>query len=100
MIKVASRIGLEARNILAVAVRPWADTVVLPENRKNPQIPKWLEEDYFRAIRSLAELGPVEVLQTENPEEIRAILSILAMSSGARTHVRLLVDSPILVSFL
>ena len=59
---------------------------------KNPPVPKWLEEDYFQAIRDLAELGAVEVLQTKNPEEIRAILSILAISAGARTHAKFLVD--------
>jgi hypothetical protein len=62
------------------------------DDRKNPPVPKWLEEDYFQAIRDLAELGAVEVLQTKNPEEIRAILSILAISAGARTHAKFLVD--------
>jgi hypothetical protein len=57
---------------------------------KNPAVPKWLEEDYFQAIRDLAEVGAVEVLHTKNPEEIRAILSILAISAGARTHARFL----------
>ena len=62
------------------------------DDGKNPQVPKWLEEDYFQAIRDLAELGAVEVLQTKNPEEIRAILSILAISAGARTHAKFLID--------
>ena len=62
------------------------------EDGKNPQVPKWMEEDYFQAIRDLAELGAVEVLQTKNPEEIRAILSILAVSAGARTHAKFLID--------
>jgi hypothetical protein len=62
------------------------------DDGKNPQIPKWLEEDYFKAIRDLAELGAVQVLQTKNPEEIRAILSILAISADARTHAKFLID--------
>ena len=62
------------------------------DDGKNPPVPKWLEEDCFRAIRDLAELGAVEVLQTKNPEEIRAILSILAISAGARTHAKFLVN--------
>jgi hypothetical protein len=45
---------------------------------------------YLQAIRDLAEVGAVEVLQAENPEEIRAILSILAMSADARTHAKFL----------
>ena len=55
-------------------------------------MPKWLENDYFQAIRELAEVGAVEVLQTKNPEEIRAILSILAISAGARTHAKFLIN--------
>jgi hypothetical protein len=62
------------------------------DDGKNPPVPKWLEEDYFQAIRDLAELGAVQVLQTKNPEEIRAILSILAISAGARTHAKFLID--------
>ena len=62
------------------------------DDSKNPPVPKWLEEDYFQAIQDLAGLGVVEVLQTKNPEEIRAILSILAISAGARTHAKFLVD--------
>jgi hypothetical protein len=59
---------------------------------KNPKVPKWLEDDYFQAIRDLAEVSAVEVLQTKNPEEIRAILSILAICAGARTHAKFLIN--------
>jgi hypothetical protein len=59
---------------------------------KNPEVPKYLDEDYFQAIRDLAQVGAVEVLQTKNPEVVRAILSILAISAGARTHAKFLVD--------
>ena len=27
------------------------------DDGKNPKVPKWLENDYFRAIRELAEVG-------------------------------------------
>lgn len=54
-------------------------------------MPKWLEEDYFQAIRDLAEIGAVEILRTKNAEEVRAILSILAISAGARIHAKFLV---------
>jgi hypothetical protein len=47
-------------------------------------VPKWLDEDYLQAIRDLAVVGAVEVLRTKNPEEIRAMLSILAISADAR----------------
>jgi len=59
---------------------------------KNPEVPKWLEADYFQSIRDLAEVGAVEVLQTKGSEEIRAMLSILAISAGARTHAKVLLN--------
>jgi hypothetical protein len=62
------------------------------DDGKNPKVPKWLEDDYFQAIKDLAEIGSIEILQTKNPEDIRAILSILAISAGARTHAKFLVD--------
>jgi hypothetical protein len=62
------------------------------DDGKNPSLPMWLEDDYFQAIRDLAEVGAVEVLKTKNPEEIRAILSILAISAGARTHAKFLIN--------
>jgi hypothetical protein len=62
------------------------------DNGKNPKVPKWLEDDYFEAIRDLAGVGAVQVLQTKNSEEIRAMLSILAISAGARTHAKFLIN--------
>jgi hypothetical protein len=62
------------------------------DERKNPEIPQWLREDYLRAIRELAEVGAHEVLQTKGPEEIRAILSILAIFAGARTQAKFLIN--------
>ena len=62
------------------------------EDGKNPKMLTWLEVDYFRAIHELAELGAAEVLHTKNPLDIRAMLSILALSAGARTHARFLLD--------
>lgn len=58
----------------------------------NPEVPNWLEQDYFGAIQELAKLGAVEVLRSKNLEDIRAILSILAIAKGARTHGRFLVE--------
>jgi hypothetical protein len=65
---------------------------VARDSRNNPEVPEWLKEDYFQAIRDLAEVGAVEVLRTKAPEETRAILSILALSAGARNHARFLVN--------
>lgn len=57
---------------------------------KNPEVPEWLKADYFKAIQELAETGTVELMRSKHAEEIRAILSILAIAKGARTHARLL----------
>jgi hypothetical protein len=62
------------------------------ESRNNPEVPKWLMEDYLEAIRELAEVGAIEVLRTTSPEEVRSILSILAISAGARTYAKFLND--------
>ncbi|MGD0800448.1 MAG: hypothetical protein ABR906_03950 [Terracidiphilus sp.] len=58
---------------------------------KNPDVPKWLEQDYFRAIRELAEIGAAEVLRINDPEAVRAMLSIVAIDRGLLTHGKFLV---------
>lgn len=56
----------------------------------NPDVPQWIENDYFQAIRELAEIGATEVLQAETAEDVRAILSIIAIEKGLRIHGELL----------
>jgi hypothetical protein len=58
----------------------------------NPKVLGWLEEDYFRAIRELAEIGAAEISRTEEPEAVRAILGVIAIAKGLRTHGRFLVE--------
>lgn len=58
----------------------------------NPDVPPWFAEDYFQAIRNLAETGATEILRAETAEDARAILSIIAIERGLRTHGRLLVN--------
>jgi hypothetical protein len=62
------------------------------DREKNPGVPERLKEDYLKAIRDLAEVGTVEVFQTKDSEEIRVILGTLAVSAGARTHAKFLLD--------
>ena len=62
------------------------------DSGKNPEVPKWLQEDYFQAIRELAAVGAVEVLRARDAEDIRATLSILAIAAGLRTHARFLLN--------
>jgi len=57
---------------------------------KNPDVPPWIEHDYFKAIRELAEIGTKEVLQAENAEDVRAILGVIAIEKGLRIHGELL----------
>lgn len=59
---------------------------------QNPDVPGWIADDYFQAIRELAETGATEVLQAEAAEDVRAILSVIAIEKGLRIHGRLLVN--------
>jgi hypothetical protein len=58
----------------------------------NPNVPEWLAESYFCAIRELAEVGATEVLLTEKSEVVRSILSVLAIAGNLRTHGRFLLQ--------
>ena len=62
------------------------------EKGANPAVPKWLEDGYFSAIQELATIGAAEVLTADNPEAFRAILGIIAIAKGIRTHGRFLVE--------
>jgi hypothetical protein len=58
----------------------------------NQDVPQWIADDYFQAIKNLAEIGITEVLQAESAEEIRAILGIIAIAKGLRIHGGFLVN--------
>jgi len=58
----------------------------------NREVPTWLEEDYLRAIRELAEIGAAEIWRTDEPDTVRAILGVIAIAKGLRTHGRFLVE--------
>jgi len=58
---------------------------------RNPEVPDWLREDYFRSIQELAEMGTKDILSADEPETKRAILSVIAIARGLRTHGRFLV---------
>jgi hypothetical protein len=59
---------------------------------KNPEVPEWLKEEYFSAIQELAQLGSVGIVRAKDLEDVRAILSIIALAKGARTHARFLLE--------
>ena len=58
---------------------------------QNPEVPDWLREDYFRSIHELAEMGTKEVLSTADADTKRAVLSVIAIATGLRTHGKFLV---------
>jgi hypothetical protein len=51
---------------------------------KNPDVPDWLKVGYFEALGSLARTGAAEILQADDPETVRSILSVLAIFKGLR----------------
>jgi hypothetical protein len=57
---------------------------------ENPDVPDWLAQDYFRAIQDLSRIAATELSRAEKPEDIRAILSIIALSKGLRNHAKFL----------
>jgi len=58
---------------------------------QNPDVPDWLREDYFRSIQELAEMGTKDILSADESETKRAILSVIAIARGLRTHGKFLV---------
>ena len=59
---------------------------------KNPDVPRWIADDYFLAIRKLAEIGTTEIPQAESAEDVRAILSVIAIEKGLPMHGKFLVN--------
>ncbi|HKO14309.1 MAG TPA: hypothetical protein VJV22_20230 [Acidobacteriaceae bacterium] len=58
---------------------------------QNPAVPGWLREDYFRSIEELARMGTKDILTATEPETERAILAVIAIARGLRTHGKFLV---------
>jgi hypothetical protein len=58
----------------------------------NPEVPEWLREDYLRSIQELAQMGTMEILPAEDTETKRAILGVIAIAKGLRTHAKFLVE--------
>jgi hypothetical protein len=58
---------------------------------RNPEVPEWLRDDYFRSIQELAQMGTTHILSADETETKRAILSVIAIAKGLRTHGKFLV---------
>ncbi|HTU34109.1 MAG TPA: hypothetical protein VMF66_09940 [Candidatus Acidoferrum sp.] len=61
-------------------------------NEGNPELPAWVADDYLRAVRELAEIGTHELSRTTDPDVIRPILAVVAITLGLREHGRILVN--------
>ena len=58
---------------------------------RNPEVPEWLQDDYFRSIQELAKMGTKDILSADESETKRAILSVIAIAKGLRTHGKFLI---------
>jgi hypothetical protein len=59
---------------------------------KNPEVPDWLREGYFGSIQELARMGTRDILSANEPETKRAILGVIAIAAGLRTHGKFLME--------
>jgi len=58
---------------------------------QNPEVPDWLHGEYLDSIQELARMGTRDILFAEESETKRAILSVIAIAKGLRTHGKFLV---------
>ena len=58
------------------------------ENKTNPPVPDWMKDDYFLAIQELSAMGATEIMKASAPDTVRAILSVISLAKGLRTHGR------------
>jgi hypothetical protein len=56
----------------------------------NPKVPAWLETSYFQAIQELAKIGAEEVLKVDDSDTVGAILGVIAIAKGLRSHGKFL----------
>jgi hypothetical protein len=58
----------------------------------NPDLPNWLEKEYFDSIQELAKIGIAEFSHAKASADVRGILTILALSKGSRTYATLILE--------
>ena len=54
---------------------------------RNPEVPEWLQDDYFHSIQELAQMGTKDILSADESETKRAILSVIATRRGAAVKI-------------
>jgi hypothetical protein len=52
----------------------------LADRGRNPEVPAWLKEGYFKAIQDLASVAYMEIQNATDREAVRAILSVIALA--------------------
>ena len=62
------------------------------DKSNNPRVPDWLEEDYRCALNELGKIALEEISRASDPETIRSVLSIIAISKGLRITGRILLN--------
>ena len=60
------------------------------DDKRNPPIPPWLEAEYLAALETLSKAGIAEISFTSEPESVRAIFAVIAISKGLRTRARIM----------
>jgi hypothetical protein len=79
-------------NSIGTLTRSWRLSNCVAESVTIRPSQKWVEEDYFWAIQQLAETGIAQFHKLKEVENVRAVLSILALAKGARAHAKFLVE--------
>src|SRR6266496_294203 len=88
LVEIYCKLGIADWNTYAIVA-----VIELARNqRQNPEVPQFIEADYFRAIEELARIGQSEILRVEEPETIRAMLGIIAIAKGLRMHGKFLIE--------
>ena len=88
LVKIVRNGGAPGQNAYAIV-----GTIELRRNEGgNPDVPDWLREDYFDAIRDLAAIALSRIDSARDPEEIKVMLSTIAMEKGLREHARFLLQ--------
>ncbi len=61
------------------------------EQGKNPELPEWLREDYYRALRDMAEYACSNIEKEWDQSMTKAVLSLVAIVKGNRNLGELII---------
>ena len=55
---------------------------------RNPEVPEWLRDDYFRSIQELAQMGTKDILFADESETKRAMRTVFGLTGISRSIFR------------